>query len=320
MTSESAEQMTPTSELTNLNETVRAEGMMAGWDKSEPSLWPEPRTAFRAHSWSYARARERLDAAGVLISAEQAERRNLFLVNRAPGNDYATTRTLVSAYQMILPGEQARSHRHTPSALRFVLDVPRRVYTVVDGVRIDMRPGDVLLTPGWSWHGHANAGAAPGYWLDILDVPMVQLLEPMFLEWADALQDAASETRDSPFVLPWDKTLEQLQREAVTGGRQRLELETPSLKTFTLTMEALSDARPTPPQRTTASMICVGAAGSGVTTINGDSYHWSRGDVIAIPSWHLHSHQATEPNSVLFEVSDARALKALGLLRQASGS
>ncbi len=80
---------------------------------------------------------------------------------------------------MILPGERARSHRHSPHALRFVLDVPDTAYTVVDGTRIDMRPGDVLLTPGWHWHGHGNDGDRPGYWVDFLDVPTVQLLEPM---------------------------------------------------------------------------------------------------------------------------------------------
>lgn len=40
--------------------------------------------------------------------------------------------------------------------MTFVLDVADNCYTVVDDVRIDMRPGDVLLTPNWCWHGHAN--------------------------------------------------------------------------------------------------------------------------------------------------------------------
>jgi hypothetical protein len=97
--------------------------------------------------WRWAAARAGLDAAGRLIDAEQAERRNLFMVNPIEGNHYATLRTLVSAYQMLLPGEKARTHRHSPNALRLVLDVGDNCYTIVDGVRIDMEPGDVLLTP-----------------------------------------------------------------------------------------------------------------------------------------------------------------------------
>ena len=85
-------------------------------------------------------------------------------------------RTLVAAYQMIMPGEWARSHRHTPNALRLILDAEPGTYTEVDGVKIAMEPGDVLLTPNWSSHGHGNDSRACAYWLDFLDVPLVQLL------------------------------------------------------------------------------------------------------------------------------------------------
>jgi len=48
---------------------------------------------------------------------------------------------------MVLPGEAARSHRHTPNALRLVVDAAPGNYTVVNGKKLPMRPGDVLLTP-----------------------------------------------------------------------------------------------------------------------------------------------------------------------------
>ena len=72
----------------------------------------------RPHVWIYAQAKGALDAAGRLINTELAERRNLVLHNPAEG--YATSRTIVAAYQMIMPGEKARSHRHTPNALRLI--------------------------------------------------------------------------------------------------------------------------------------------------------------------------------------------------------
>ena len=76
--------------------------MGAGWAKKTPSLWPEPKKTFRPHRWSYAQAKGALDAAGRLINTELAERRNLILQN--PGESYATSRTIVAAYQMIMPG------------------------------------------------------------------------------------------------------------------------------------------------------------------------------------------------------------------------
>ena len=135
-------------------------GMGAGWNKPTPSLWASPRKTFRPTHWSYAQARGALDAAGRLINTELAERRNLILFNPAEGNTYGTVRTLVAAYQMIMPGEWARVHRHTPNALRLILDAEPGTYTEVDGVNIAMEPGDVLLTPNWSTHGHGNNSKA----------------------------------------------------------------------------------------------------------------------------------------------------------------
>jgi gentisate 1,2-dioxygenase len=91
-------------------------GMGPGWNKPTQSLWPAPRKTFRPAHWTYEQARGALDAAGRLINTELAERRNLILFNAADGNTYGTVRTLVAAYQMIMPGEWAREHRHTPNA------------------------------------------------------------------------------------------------------------------------------------------------------------------------------------------------------------
>src|ERR1700761_852086 len=156
--------------------------MGPGWNKPTPSLYPAPKRKFSAAIWHWQQAKPALDAAGRLINTELAERRNLILANAGAGSDYATTTTLVSAYQMIMPGEHARSHRHSPNALRLVVDAEPGTYTVVDGVRLEMMPGDVLLTPNWCWHGHGNDSKANGYWIDFLDVPLVHLLEPMFFE------------------------------------------------------------------------------------------------------------------------------------------
>ncbi|MBT5192177.1 MAG: cupin domain-containing protein, partial [Rhodospirillaceae bacterium] len=153
--------------------------MTPGWTKrDEPILYAEPTTSFKPIHWRYAECEKALDAAGRLINTELAERRNLVMRNPVDGNDIATTRTLVCAYQMILPGEKARSHRHAPHAFRVIID-GKGSFSTVDGEKTPMETGDIVLTPGWSWHGHGHDGDQPAYWFDGLDVPLNHLLEPM---------------------------------------------------------------------------------------------------------------------------------------------
>ena len=169
--------------------------------------------------WRAAEARAALQEASRFVGTDVAERRNLIMVNPAPGNTYATTRNIVAAYQMIQPGETARSHRHTPAALRLVLDAADDVYTVVDGKRVDMTPGDVVLTPSWCWHGHANDGSETAFWLDFLDVPFVRHVEATFFEHhPDAFQRPTE--RDSAFRIPLATVLGRPNRHAQRRDRQ----------------------------------------------------------------------------------------------------
>jgi gentisate 1,2-dioxygenase len=308
------------SSLEGLRSALTPHSFMAGWNKLEPSLWREPRTSFVPMHWRWAAAKQGLDAAGQLISTELADRRNLFMVNRVPDNHYATLRTLVSAYQMILPGERARSHRHSPNALRLVLDVGDETYTVVDSGRLDMRAGDVVLTPGWCWHGHANDGDRPGYWIDFLDVPLVHLLEPMFFEpWSAGFQTPTVTSADSPLVFSWESTARRLDTASTDPtGRHgtRVELGPTGLHTMTLYMERMQAGGSTRPYRTTANQILAVVSGRGATVIADQRVDWEAGDVLAIPSWHRFEHEAGL-DSVLFTVSDEAALRALGLFREA---
>ncbi|HEX3938844.1 MAG TPA: cupin domain-containing protein [Xanthobacteraceae bacterium] len=297
-------------------------GIAPGWNKKTPSLWPAPKKNFAPAHWSYERARGALDAAGRLINTELAERRNLILSNPASGESYGTVRTLVSAYQMILPGEWARAHRHTPNALRLIVDAEPGVYTDVNGVKLAMEPGDVLLTPNWSSHGHGNDSRASAYWLDFLDVPLVQLLEPMFFEPAE--DEGAAETsttpaptKDSPFVFPLRETLNRL--DAATPDPTgplgtHVALGEPAMDTIALSMMRLAPHAKTAPYRTTANNIYAAVNGSGVTTVDGERFAWRRGDVIAAPAWRPHFHEAAE-DALLLRVSDEPVMQRLGFHR-----
>src|SRR4051794_668057 len=180
-------------------EGLAARSLMAGW--ARPEQPDGSKSAMRVHVWRAAEARAALEEASQFVGTDVAERRNLIMVNPAPGNTYATTRNIVAAYQMIQPGETARSHRHTPSALRLVLDAANDVYTVVDGKRVDMTPGAVVLTPSWCWHGHANDGSETAFWLDFLDVPFIRHIEATFFEHhPEAFQRPIE--RDATFRIP----------------------------------------------------------------------------------------------------------------------
>jgi len=295
-----------------------------GWDKKTPSLWPAPKKNFAPAHWRYEQARGALDAAGRLINTELAERRNLILCNPAAGDGYGTVRTLVSAYQMILPGEWAHAHRHTPNALRLIIDAEPGVYTDVNGVKLAMEPGDVLLTPNWCSHGHGNDSRASAYWLDFLDVPLVQLLEPMFFEPAEGEEEALGEappTTDSPFVFPLRETLKRL--DAATPDPTGpfgtcVALGEPAMDTIALSMMRLMPHVATAAYRTTANNIYAVVKGTGTTIVDGERFDWRRGDVIAAPAWRPHFHEAAE-DALMLRVSDEPVMQRLGFHRVEQG-
>src|ERR1700691_1658909 len=125
-------------ELAVLHDELRSRQFEPGWNRAgPPPMWSSPRTPFTQAQWRYADARQALMRAEHLVDLEFAEERNL----------YPPSRALVLAYQLVLPGERARTHRHTPHAGRLVLEADEGAYTVVNGVQVPMLPGDVLLTP-----------------------------------------------------------------------------------------------------------------------------------------------------------------------------
>jgi len=290
--------------------------MGAGWAKKTPSLWPEPKKTFRAHRWSYAQAKGALDAAGRLINTELAERRNLILMN--PGEGYATSRTIVAAYQMIMAGEKARSHRHTPNALRLIIDAEPGAFTIVNGEKLSMLPGDVVLTPNWCWHGHGNESKGSAYWLDVLDVPLVQLLEPMFFEpHPEEFETEIKVPNNSPMHFAWADTKRRLaEAEGRNGsGAVEIALGDPALDTMALSMLKLKAGSGTAVRKVMANNVFGVVEGEGTTTVEGETLAWARGDVIVVPSWQSHAHCSND-GAVLFRVTDEPVMQKLGFMRE----
>ena len=151
------------------------------WEVLRDIVPPEPRAKAVPHLWAYEDVRPLLLEAGGLLSAEEAERRVLVFENPSYPGGSRSTATLYSGIQLILPGETAPAHRHTPSALRFMIE-GEKGFTAVGGERTTMREGDLVITPAWAWHDHGNEGTAPVAWLDGLDIPMVGFFEAVFME------------------------------------------------------------------------------------------------------------------------------------------
>ena len=158
------------------------------WEVLGALVPPTPATPCVPALWKYRDIRSYVMEAGELISAAEAERRVLVLENPALRGASSITHTLYAGLQLILPGEIAPSHRHTQSALRFIVE-GTGAYTAVDGERVTMHPGDFIITPSWTWHDHGNPGADPVVWLDGLDVPMVAFFDAGFMErYPEAMQ------------------------------------------------------------------------------------------------------------------------------------
>ncbi len=162
---------------------IDGENLTALWTVMSDLITPEPKSACRPHLWQFAAIRDYMVEAGRLITAKEAERRVLILENPGLRGQSKITTSLYAGIQMVIPGDIAPAHRHSQSALRFVLE-GTGAFTTVDGERTLMQPGDFVITPSMTWHDHGNETSEPMFWLDGLDIPLVQFLDASFAEGA----------------------------------------------------------------------------------------------------------------------------------------
>jgi gentisate 1,2-dioxygenase len=274
--------------------------------RDDPLFWPEIRSTFVPAHWRYDQIKALLDAAGRLIDVALSTRRNFVMRNPIPRNNFATTNTLTCAYQMILPGEAAPSHRHTAHALRVIVD-GKGTFSTVNGEKMPMETGDVVLTPGWFWHGHGHDGDRPAYWNDGLDVPLMHHLETVSFEnYPDRHQKIVSVATASPFRFTRESIMRGLDQATTDPDGfhgLRINLEAPDMPAMGLSMERLETGAKTRRQRSTADHVFAVVEGSGETMINGEPFAWKRGDTLVVPKWNKYEHLAIR-DSLLFDLSD----------------
>ncbi len=315
-------------------------------------LWPQMRNALphgapkpvtRSHLWSYAMLRPLVIEAGELTPVEKAERRVLFLADpgRGPGTMQATS-TIYAGLQLLKPGETAPAHKHTPSAARIVVE-GEGAYTVVDGEKLPMVAGDVILTPTGCWHDHGHSGTAPVIWLDALDLPLFMFLEGSYavesplqaprnrpdtseVEYATAglaPRRNRSKRPDAAFPMmryPWARTEAALRQMAAHHGGEAVELDyinpetgEHALHVLGFTALMLRPGETLKPALNSASALFHVVQGSGVSTVNGAVHHWSAKDTFSAPVFaDIEHHNPNDAPAFLIRVHDTPLQEKLG--------
>ena len=297
----------------------------------------------RACHWKWQLLRPLIDRAIEVTGLENAERRVLALTNPDAIGGRNTTTNLNGCLQVLLPGEAARPHRHTANALRFVLEGSGAT-THVDGKACPMEEGDLVITPGMSWHAHVHAGSGPIVWFDALDVPLHQYLGTAVFEPGPPRQlpktadDSAfavpnivpelSDTRPYSPVFRYPRAATEAALAAAPlarDGARKIRYVNPMtggpvMPLLDCSMARLQAGTETIPYRSTSNAIGVVVAGSGESRVGGETFAWQAKDIFSMPHGNWVTHRCTSESATLFLVTDREVLRRLDLLIEEYGN
>src|SRR5215472_14096928 len=311
-------------ELLDYYEQLRAQHVTPAWIGGGISI--EPQSKAVPFLWHWRDLRPQAMRAAELVGTQQAERRVLRLTNPELAGVSASN-TLVANIQIVMPGEIARAHRHSAAALRLIIEGGGG-YTVVNGERVTLYPGDLVRTPNWSCHDHANDTDGPMIWLDGLDTPLVRMLEAGFYEEDhQERQSSGPAVNSSPWHYPMSEMRAALQRLATAGSADAADgiiLEYtnratggPVMPTITCHMRLL---RPGEQTRASRRVCCTNyhvVEGTGYSTVGGERLDWEDKDVFTVPTWTFCEHvNSGDRPAFLFSFNDAPVMKALSLYRE----
>jgi len=316
-------------------ERIASDYLAPLWEVLKSIAPAAPTPQGKPHVWQWQQLRSHLIDAGGVVTAEEAERRVLVLENPAfPGQSRATS-TLYAGVQLVLPGEIAPAHRHTQSALRFILESDGG-YTAVDGERTTMHPGDFVITPSWTFHDHGNDTSAPVLWLDVLDLPLVSFLGAGFSQPHDSISQQTTRPEGdslarfghtmlpmneahrhgitSPlFNYPYVRTRPALIALAGAEAPDRrwgyaLRYSNPAdggwaIPTISSWIAYLPRGFRTTATRSTDGLIAAVVEGSGRVRVGDEILQFRAKDILAIPNWCWREFSADE-DSIIFFCSD----------------
>ncbi len=317
-------------------------------NKIEP--W-EPKSNSVPVVWRYYALREHVLRSLQLVTPEKAGRRVIYLNNPGRSDFAAAVGWIYAGLQVMNPGEVASAHRHSASAIRFIIE-GTGAYTVVDGHKMTLGANDFVLTPNGTWHEHGvSAEGSTCIWQDGLDIPFVNAMEANFYEVHPDLQQKVAYTVDdmtktwgNPGLKPtgeawgkgyspmykyeWESTYNALQKFAACTAGSPFDgvlmeyvnpvTNGPVMQTLGASMQMLRAGEHTKAHRHTGSSLYHVAKGKGHSIINGKLYDWREHDIFCVPSWAWHEHvnASLTEDACLFCLSDLPVMRALGLYRE----
>lgn len=342
-----------TPELRQLYADFKSEHLNPLWTQLDDLMPPVPNPKAVPHVWKWDRLFPLAQRSGDLVPVGRGgERRAIGLANPGLGGKAHISPTLWAAIQYLGPRETAPEHRHAQNAFRFVVE-GEGVWTVVNGDPVRMSRGDLLLTPGWNFHGHHNDTDQPMAWVDGLDIPFSYQNDVGFFEFgSDRVTDYAtprfsrserlwghqglrplSELRDtvsSPLsAYRWEHTdralAEQLlledegQPATVAPGHAAIRYVNPTtggdiMPTLRAEFHRLRAGATTVPRREVGSCVFQVFEGAGSVRLNQQVTRLEKGDLFVVPSWVAWSLEA-ETQFDLFQFSDAPIMERLHFAR-----
>ena len=320
------------------------------WEVLHGLIPDTPVTRCQPYLWKYRDVRPYITEAGKLITAKEAIRRVLVLENPGMRGESCITQSLYAGLQLILPGEIAPSHRHSQSALRFIVE-GSGAYTAVDGERTTMVPGDFIITPSWTFHDHGNPGNEPVVWMDGLDIRIVELFSAQFHEvypeevqpvtrsegaatarFGNGLEPLGAKPpfgKTSPiFNYPYARSRESL--ELISRDQDpdpchgwKMQFINPlsgghAMPTIAAFIQLLPARFQSQAYRSTDGTIYSVVEGGGRVNIGSESFDFEPRDTFVVPSWTPLRIETTS-ETVLFSFSDRPGQEAMGLWREKRG-
>lgn len=328
-------------------DTIAPQSLAPLWEVLKGLVPPEPKSKAAPHVWHYSKVRPLLLEAGKLLTAEEAERRVLVLENPSLAGQSRITPSMYAGVQLVMPGEIAPAHRHTASALRFVLESDGG-YTAVAGERTTMKRGDFVITPNGAWHDHGQERSSPIIWVDGLDLHMINFFESGFMEHHNDKKQTITKTEgdsvsrygsglvpmtgDSPFgaTTPiFNYTYERSRAALMDIASQgkpdahigyALRYANPidggwALPTIATWLTQLPKGFETKQLRATDGRTIIVVEGEVTATIGDKTFTMGESDIGVIPSWAWHSFRASK-DAIVFTFSDRSAQEKLAIWRE----
>lgn len=328
-------------------DTIAPQSLAPLWEVLKGLVPPEPRSKAAPYVWPYSKVRPLLIEAGRIVTAEEAERRVLVLENPALKGQSRITSSMYAGVQLVMPGEVAPAHKHTASALRFVLESDGG-YTTVAGERTMMRRGDFVITPNGAWHDHGQEQGSPIIWVDGLDLHIINFFESGFMEHHNDRKQTLTKkdeesvarygsglvpmTGGSPFGMTspifnyrYDRSRAALM-DIVGEGRPdphagfALRYANPldggwAMPTIATWLTHYPKGFETKEVRATDGRTIIVVEGEITAQIDGKTFKLGESDIGVVPSWAWSKFRA-DKDAIVFTFSDRAAQEKLGIWRE----